>query len=86
MANFAELSLFAATPEQVQESRKRSHASWARGLSMEAYLQRDSVMDLWEHALDGKLVTWYVPYFLSLSYFCNQFSIGFWHLEMLLPL
>ena len=53
------LSLFAATPEQIQESRKRSHASWSRGLSVEAYVERDNIMDLQEHATEGKLVTWY---------------------------
>ena len=58
MANFSELSLFVATLEQIQESRKRSHASWGRGLSMEAYLQKDNIMDLGEHAANGKLTTW----------------------------
>ena len=57
---FATLSLFVATPEQTEESRKRTHASWSRGLSIEAYVKRDNVMDLDEHASEGKLITWYV--------------------------
>lgn len=58
MAELSCLSLFPATSEQVVESRRRSHASWARGLSMEHYLKRDEVMDFQEHASNGKLVTW----------------------------
>lgn len=61
MANvsFADLSLFPATPEQVHESRTRTAVQWARGLSLEDYIQRDVIMDKYEHAADGKLITWY---------------------------
>ncbi|KAI0674402.1 hypothetical protein C8Q78DRAFT_967627 [Trametes maxima] len=55
---FAALSLYTATPAQTIESRKRTADQWARGLSLEAYLERDSIMDTHEHAAGGKLVTW----------------------------
>ncbi|EKM56951.1 uncharacterized protein PHACADRAFT_91589 [Phanerochaete carnosa HHB-10118-sp] len=58
MTDVLALSLFAATPEQVIESRKRTHMEWARGLSMEEYLKRDEIMDFQEHAANGKLMTW----------------------------
>lgn len=64
MTDFATLSLFVATPEQTQETRKRTHGSWSRGLSVEAYVKRDNVMDNDEHAADGKLVTWCVCSYL----------------------
>lgn len=56
---FADLSLFPATPEQVLESRTRSAVEWAKSLSLQDYIQRDVIMDKYEHAADGKLVTWY---------------------------
>ncbi|KAH9852548.1 hypothetical protein C2E23DRAFT_730888 [Lenzites betulinus] len=58
MTNFAKLSLFPATPEQVTESRKRTATQWAKGLSLEDYVQRDVIMDQYEHAAGGKLTTW----------------------------
>lgn len=66
MLDLAGLSLFPATPEQLLESRKRTHPQWSRGLSLEQYLKRDYVMDLEPHATDGKLITWYASY-ISLS-------------------
>ena len=57
--SLADLSLFAATPEQVLESRKRTGVQWAVGQTLEEYLERDAIMDRHEHAADGKLITWY---------------------------
>ncbi|KAH7927867.1 hypothetical protein BV22DRAFT_1060155 [Leucogyrophana mollusca] len=56
--DFASLSLFPATPEQLIISRKRAWPMWGGGLTEEQYLQRDDVMDVMEHAADGKLITW----------------------------
>jgi len=58
MSDFASLSLFPATPDQVFASRKHSWAEWAKGLSIEEYLQRDALLEVLEHAADGKLITW----------------------------
>jgi len=54
----ATLTLSKATPEQTLESRKRSHVQWHRGLDISQYLQRDAILDDFEHAKDGKLTTW----------------------------
>ncbi|KAJ8488040.1 hypothetical protein ONZ51_g3804 [Trametes cubensis] len=54
----ADLSLFAATPEQVYESRRRTAELWAKGMSVEEYIQRDVIMDKYEHAANGRLITW----------------------------
>ncbi|KAI0635259.1 hypothetical protein C8Q77DRAFT_1156572 [Trametes polyzona] len=56
--SFADLSLFPATPEQVRESQTRTAVQWAKGLSLEDYLRRDAILDKYEHATDGKLITW----------------------------
>lgn len=53
-----ELTLFPASQEQIIESRRRTHAQWGRGLSAEAYLARDMLLDRMNHASAGKLVTW----------------------------
>ncbi len=58
--DLADLSLFPATSEQVRESRSRYAARWSIGRSLEAYLQRDVVLDADEHAANGKLITWCV--------------------------
>ncbi len=58
MTDFSSISLFPATPQQVTESRKRTSVQWAKGLTLEQYLERDRVMDNHEHAADGKLITW----------------------------
>ena len=55
----ATLTLSKATPEQTLESRKRCYVEWHRGLSLDQHLQRDTILDDFEHAKDGKLVTWY---------------------------
>jgi hypothetical protein len=64
MATLSDLSLFQATPAQLLESRQRTHVQWAYGLSIEDYLRRDDLMDKMEHAKDGRLTTWYVPFAL----------------------
>ncbi|KAI0826526.1 hypothetical protein BC628DRAFT_1373016 [Trametes gibbosa] len=58
MSIHANLSLFPATPEQVLQSRKHTATQWAKGLSVEDYIQRDVIMDEYEHAGRGKLTTW----------------------------
>lgn len=55
--DFSPLSIYPATDDQKIESRKRSFASWNRGLSLEHYLRRDELMDIGEHARDN-LITW----------------------------
>jgi hypothetical protein len=54
----AALSLFPATLEQVWQSRNRTFVEWGRGRTLEAYLERDRILDRFEHAADGKLITW----------------------------
>ncbi|KAI0360589.1 hypothetical protein OH77DRAFT_1445537 [Trametes cingulata] len=56
--SLADLSLFPATPEQVRRSRERTAAEWAKGYTVEQYVQRDVIMDEHEHAAGGKLITW----------------------------
>ncbi|KAH7105985.1 hypothetical protein BKA62DRAFT_651637 [Auriculariales sp. MPI-PUGE-AT-0066] len=58
MADLALYSLYAATSEQVLESRKRTHVQWGRGASLSEYLKRDARLDIHEHARDGRLITW----------------------------
>ncbi|KAF8579921.1 hypothetical protein K439DRAFT_1648335 [Ramaria rubella] len=69
----ATLSLFLATPAQVQASRTVNHVQWGRGLSIEGYLKRSELLDIYEHAEDGGLMTWVLaprsdP--LTLSFLC----------------
>ncbi|KAH7914629.1 hypothetical protein BJ138DRAFT_1143545 [Hygrophoropsis aurantiaca] len=54
------LSLFPATPEQTIASRKRTFHQWGGGMTEAVYLKRDEIMDVLEHAADGKLLTWLV--------------------------
>jgi hypothetical protein len=56
--DLASLSLFRATREQTEESRRRSFPQWGGTLSLTDYLARDAAMELGEHAKDGKLITW----------------------------
>jgi hypothetical protein len=58
MSDLASLSIFPATQDQVLASRKHSSVQWAKGISVEEYLQRDALLEVLEHAADGKLVTW----------------------------
>jgi len=60
MSHLASLSLFPATSEQIEESRKRSAVSWAVNMTLEEYLTRDKLAERWDSARDGRLVTWYV--------------------------
>ncbi|KAI0777765.1 hypothetical protein BD413DRAFT_640527 [Trametes elegans] len=57
-SSFADLSLFPATREQVVEARKRTSVQWAKGDSLEHYLQREVVLEKHGHAADGKHITW----------------------------
>lgn len=52
------LTLVPANREQTLESRRRTFVQWARGLSLEEYLTRESQLDIAEHAA-GKLTTWF---------------------------
>jgi len=54
----ATLTLSKAIPEQILESRKRSHVQWHGGLDVDRYLQREAILDNFEHAKDDKLTTW----------------------------
>ncbi|KZV83705.1 hypothetical protein EXIGLDRAFT_842756 [Exidia glandulosa HHB12029] len=51
-------TLFPATPEQVRESRVRTHPQWGRGVPLDEYLERDAKLDTFAHASDGRLTTW----------------------------
>ncbi|KAH7927868.1 hypothetical protein BV22DRAFT_245973 [Leucogyrophana mollusca] len=57
-SDLASLSLFRATPEQVLASRKRAWLTRSGGLTEKQYLDRDEVMDVMEHAVDGKAIVW----------------------------
>jgi len=52
------LSIFCATASQTIESRKRTYASWGRGLTLEKYLERDLGIEQHDVGRDGKLTTW----------------------------
>jgi hypothetical protein len=56
--DFASLSLFPATPAQVEESRLRTFPQWGGTLSWTEYIGRYVEMDVVEPAKDGKLITW----------------------------
>ncbi|EJD43714.1 hypothetical protein AURDEDRAFT_88553 [Auricularia subglabra TFB-10046 SS5] len=56
--DLSQYTLFPATPEQVRESRTRTHAQWGRGTRLEDYLERDARLDVFEHAANGRLTTW----------------------------
>lgn len=58
--DLSQLSLYPATTQQTWESRKRTAAQWAIGMTLEQYLERDRLMDNLEHANDGKFITWCV--------------------------
>ncbi|KAG6891603.1 hypothetical protein C0992_002642 [Termitomyces sp. T32_za158] len=48
------LSLFAATSEQILESRRRSAVEWGKDMSLEEYLARDEFTDKQEVARNGR--------------------------------
>jgi len=56
--DLASLSLFRATPAQVEESRRRTWPQWGGTLSLTEYLARYAELDLVEPAKDGRLITW----------------------------
>ncbi|KAG6882330.1 hypothetical protein C0993_011015 [Termitomyces sp. T159_Od127] len=68
------LSLFAGTPEQILESRRRSAVEWGKDRTLEEYLARDEFTDKQEVARNGRLITWVLasrndP--TSLSFLCS---------------
>ncbi|OJA09750.1 hypothetical protein AZE42_01491 [Rhizopogon vesiculosus] len=54
----ASLSLFRATPAQIEEFRRRRWPYLGGTLSLAEYIARDEKMDDMEHATEGKLITW----------------------------
>lgn len=54
----ASLSLFRATPAQIEETRRRRWPHLGGTLSLEEYITRDEKMDVLEHATEGKMITW----------------------------
>jgi hypothetical protein len=58
VSNMDSLSVFKATKEQVLESRHRSWTTWGRGMTMEAYVSREEMLDSQPHARDGKMTVW----------------------------
>ncbi|KIJ68755.1 hypothetical protein HYDPIDRAFT_106999 [Hydnomerulius pinastri MD-312] len=56
--DLASLTLFPATPAQVQETRKRTWPQWGGTLTEEQYLERDNQMDVMEHSTDSKRIAW----------------------------
>jgi hypothetical protein len=56
--DLTQISLFPATPEQIQVHRKRTFQEWGRGLALEEYIKRDEAFDRMPHATGGKFVVW----------------------------
>ncbi|KAJ3862114.1 hypothetical protein EV359DRAFT_74356 [Lentinula novae-zelandiae] len=53
------LSLFAATPQQIETSSRRTGASaWGNGMTLDQYVQRDLDLQKSECGRDGKLMIW----------------------------
>ncbi|KAH7873034.1 uncharacterized protein C8R40DRAFT_413962 [Lentinula edodes] len=53
------LSLFAATPQQIEASSRRTGASaWGNGMTLDQYVQRDLDLQKSECGRDGKLMIW----------------------------
>lgn len=52
------LSIYAATKEQILESRRRTHVEWGRGLTLEEYVAREEMLDTKPHATEGKMTIW----------------------------
>lgn len=57
--DFSQFSLYVATPEQLHEARVRCSEQWAGDLNLKEYLERDRLLDMKDHASNGKLITWY---------------------------
>lgn len=54
----ASISLFRATPAQIEETRRRRWPHLGGTLSLAEYITRDEEMDVLEHAQEGKMITW----------------------------
>jgi hypothetical protein len=52
------LSIFRATTEQIVESRRRTWSDWGRGMTMQAYIEREEMLDIKPHAKDEKMSIW----------------------------
>ncbi|KAH6899517.1 hypothetical protein BKA70DRAFT_1313711 [Coprinopsis sp. MPI-PUGE-AT-0042] len=52
------LSLFIATRPQIEESRRRSYPEWGKGMSPEAFEERDNLLDRSEVAGNDRFTTW----------------------------
>lgn len=57
-SEFASLTLFRATPAQVHESRKRTWPEWGGLLTEEKYFDREAQLDVMEHAINSRMITW----------------------------
>lgn len=58
--SFETLTLVPANKEQTRETRRQTYAEWAKGLTLDEYLARETILDAAEHAA-VKLTTWLVP-------------------------
>ncbi|KAK0488918.1 hypothetical protein IW261DRAFT_382539 [Armillaria novae-zelandiae] len=56
--SLSSLSIFPATPAQVQESRRRSFLQWGGPMSKEEYFHRGTEVEQGESAANGKLTVW----------------------------
>ncbi|PBK72310.1 hypothetical protein ARMSODRAFT_987294 [Armillaria solidipes] len=56
--SLSSLSIFSATPAQVQESRRRSFVQWGGPMSEEEYFHRGAEVEQGESATNGKLTVW----------------------------
>lgn len=57
----SQLSLFVATRPQIEESRRRSYPEWGKGMTLEAFEERDNLLDRSEVAADNRFTTWSAP-------------------------
>ncbi|KAL1716505.1 hypothetical protein EV715DRAFT_293129 [Schizophyllum commune] len=58
MTDFKDLSIHAATEEQILEARKRSFHHWAKGETLEEHLACDEAISKQECAIDGRAILW----------------------------
>jgi hypothetical protein len=58
LEELSSLSLFPATPEQIVVARRRGFLEWGRGLTQEQYFQWDNILEVLQHASNGKMATW----------------------------
>ncbi|KAJ3780731.1 hypothetical protein GGU10DRAFT_321361 [Lentinula aff. detonsa] len=75
----AALSLFAATPQQIEVSRRRTGASaWGSGMTLDEYVQRDIDLQDSECGREGRYLTWVLaprndPHTLDFLCSCETF-------------